>query len=215
MSSEKKTKSIAVIKRTVKTVAVLLMFAVILFVLFRVFSADYYPRAMKELLVTDPLASYYEKSGLPTLYSQELRVNYDNSKEGNFFADHLLFSHDAGAVQVTVRYNESTLERLLEAGKLSSAEDPFRYRIFACTGGEKDAFLGASYTEYERLSDEFFVYRYDRVAFDGVSLEGVVWVRLDVLSRESGEVLGSIVILENNEDYAKTEAYSVSEKLFQ
>lgn len=198
--------------KIVKGTLVGLIFAVIAVIILRIWAQSYCPPQMKRLVLTERLADYYRDGGEVMAYTQKIRVAYDDPKEGNFFASELIVVPDAEAMQVTVRYNDSTLERL--AGRYGEAmpaagADTFIYLLFCCTGeGEGEEIAGTTYTEFGIECRDFLMYHYARLTFDGVSQEGVYWMRLDIY-REGTEVPeGSIVIYENHERYQEFKPYT-------
>lgn len=204
--------------KIIKSLLVLVVFLLAGLLFFRLWLNGYYPREMRTLLPTEPLQSAYAKGEL-SVKTQDIRVVYEDRKEGLFFAEHMLVSEETGSLQVTVRWNNSTLTKLAEKyGDAFSpdAADPFTYRIFcASEAGEnvvvngKEEIHGTYYTPHLTEKDGFLLYSYERLAFEGVRLDGVRWVRLDIYRTGAAEPEGSIVIYENHEDYATFEDYKI------
>ena len=212
MMEENTTKAV----RVIKSILVLFMFTLAGLLFFRFWLHGYYPAAVRELIPTEALRASYAASGVPDAKTQEIRVKYDNPREGLFFADHMIAVPETGSVQVAVRYNKSTLEKLAERYGDAfdpEADEPFTYRIFCCTGeGEDGTPTGMTYTPTEYRDASFAMYRYRRLAFDGVSLDGVVWIRLEILRAGQNEPESCISIYEDHEEYNTFEEYKIKEK---
>ena len=199
--------------KIVKGTLVAVMFTLAGLLALRFWLHSYYPPDMREMLPTDVLVEAYAAEIPLTAKTQEIRVKYDDVNEGNFFADHLIVVDATGSLQITVRYNNSTLDKFAEKleGFDPAAEDPFLYRIFACTGGEGKDLVGDIYTPEAYRNASLAMYQYRRLAFDGIDLEGVNWIRLEILREDTEEVVGTILIYENHEDYNLFEEYTVKE----
>lgn len=202
--------------KVIKSILVLLMFTLAGLLFFRFWLHGYYPAEVRDLIPTEALRASYAASGVPDAKTQEIRVKYDDPNEGLFFADHMLVVPETGSVQVAVRYNKSTLEKLSEEYGTTfdpEADEPFTYRIFCCTGeGENGSLAGVTYTLTEQRDASFAMYRYRRLAFDGVSLDGVVWIRLEILRAGESEPESCILIYEDHEEYNTFEEYKIKEK---
>ena len=143
-------------------------------------------------------------------------MKYDDPNEGLFFADHMVVVPATGSVQVAVRYNKSTLEKLTDRYGDTfnpSADEPFSYRIFCCTGeGEDGKPMGVTYVPTDHRDASLAMYHYRRLAFDGVSLDGVVWIRLEIFRAGASEAESYISIYEDHEEYSTFEDYKIKEK---
>ena len=202
--------------RIVKGALVLFMFTLAGLLFFRFWLHGHYPAAVRDLIPTEALRASYAASGVPDARTQEIRVKYDDPNEGLFFADHMVAVPKTGSIQVAVRYNQSTLEKLAERYGSAfdpTAGEPFTYRIFCCTGeGEDGTLAGATYLPTDHRDAALAMYRYRRLAFDGVSLEGVVWIRLEILRVGAEEPESCILIYEDHEEYNTFEEYTIKEK---
>ena len=198
--------------KIVKGIIVAVMFTLAGLLALRFWLHSYSPPAMRDLIATDTLTEAYAAETPPTAKTQQIRVKYDDVNEGNFFADRLIVVDATGSLQITVRYNNSTLDKFAEKleGFDPAAEEPFLYRIFACTGGEGENLVGDTYTPEAYKDASLAMYQYRRLAFDGVAFEGVGWIRLEILRADTEEVVGTILIYENHEDYNLFEDYAVS-----
>lgn len=207
---ERTDKILRIIKITIKALIYTLVFAFIGALFFRIWANDYYPKSMKKLYFTESLIEYYEENKEDFVaYKQDVRIKYDSKEEGNFFASNAIVVPDANALQIALRANDSTFEKFADEYSIENLPDnkkeAFTYSAFACTGnGEDGEYAGREYVPTEIVFDEFWMYTYSKLCFDDVDLEGVYWIRLDImLNNEEKTKLGSIVIYEKNEGYDK------------
>ena len=207
--------------RIVKSLLVLFMFLLAGLLFFRFWLNGYYPRAVRRTIPTEPLLAAYAEAGELRGKTQEIRVSYDDSERGLFFADHMMLVPDTGSLQVTVRWNLSTLEKLeAEYGDAfdKEAETPFTYRLFAANERGEEIVLsgkteirGTSYAPVASERAGLAMYRYERLAFEGVDLEGVSWIRLEIFHAAAEEYEGAILIYENHEEYSEFEDVTVGD----
>lgn len=114
-------KKLQIVKYIGKGVALVVVFGTIALLLWRIFSSGD-PQAVKSLMVDDHLRAVYaaDEDGKLTAYWQEndniTRVAKKNN--GYFSVRRGLFIDEADQVQVTFRYNNSTLRHLKEDYKL-------------------------------------------------------------------------------------------------
>ena len=74
-------------KKIISTTVTILIFAVIGALFFRIWSADYCPKSMKHLHFTETLSEKYREAPESfEAFRQDIRIQYDDSKEGYFFA---------------------------------------------------------------------------------------------------------------------------------
>ncbi len=170
-------------------------------VVFRIHIAEHYPKDTVRMVFTEPLAAYYhENRATFAPKTQNIRFPYDSAEDGNFFASGLIAVKEAGNLQVTLRYNESTLPKV--AGFYGLAEVPeasdglFRYTLTASYNETEE---GESYRTYPAsylAEDEAYMYRYGKLVFDGVDFEGAAWMRVDIYFGEEEKPFGHICVYE-------------------
>ena len=207
--------------RIVKSLLVLFMFLLAGLLFFRFWLNGYYPSAVRRPIPTEPLLAAYAEAGELQGKRQEIRVSYDDPNEGLFFADHMMLVPDTGSLQVAVRWNLSTLERLAdEYGEAfdKEAAHPFTYRIFAANEEGEEVVLsgkteirGTSYTPVTSKIASFAMYRYERLAFEGLDFEGVSWIRLEISHAAAEGYESDILIYENHEEYCEFEDFAIKE----
>ena len=189
--------------------------------LFRIFLQEHYPKSTVRMVFTEPLTEYYlENAETFSAKTQKIRFPYDDEKEtedeeaaarerakgkGNFFAKGLIVVPEAGNLQVTVRYNKSTLGKVQAYYELPEVPAPadglFSYTL---TASYVDDTTGESYMKTYPSSylkeEAAFMYRYGKLAFDGVEFENAVWMRVDIHYGEEEEVFGHICVYESRTD---------------
>lgn len=184
---------------------------------FRMIAFKSYPDSVKDVYFNDELTAHYnEKNGDITVLTQSLRAPYDDKDAGNFFCDHLYLIEDINQLQITLRYNESTIEKLsAELGVALDDMDPdlFSFSLSACMGlidpagpDKEENFL---LERYELVSDKVFdsklMYRYHKLIFDGVEFNtdsecAPYWIRLEITLKDHDNGKTYMVpIYENNE----------------
>ena len=218
--SESPTKSPVLL--AIKITALVLCFAVVGLLVFRVFTLNYYPKAMKSVYFGEALVNYCEANGgSANAKTQELRAPYDDAKLGNFFADYLVVFEELGELQISIRYNVSLADTILdEYGVTFDPDDTSRFSFsLTRSGGDENATGAAagvpmsatlSHVEF----DSFMMYRYARLVFDGVDFEGAKWIRLDVaIDGVPHKTPYMIAIYENNEGFSTFLEYTVSSEV--
>lgn len=151
-----------------KTIIVVGVFIVCAMFILRIALADYYPARAKAILDNEALESAYSENGglPPRAYLQEPVTPYDNKEKAHFFFNFFVYIPDADQVQLTLRYNNSTLEDLKKDMELDAIPegdtDELRFYL-------RDA-SGQVYPCIEENYSEFLIYNYRRLVFDGVTL---------------------------------------------
>ena len=180
---------------------------------YRIFLSEYTPAEMKNLAFTDTVIAYYQATdGNIGAKTQKLRFSYDDEDRGTFFAESLILVPDIDHLQITLRYNASTLPVLEETyGAQGLAERDAKeflsFRLYDNYGRIYDALV------YEETGEKA-MYRYFKLAFDGVDLNpeenAPEWIRLEILFEGQSEPFSYILIYENNEDYSTFNDYKLS-----
>ena len=200
----------------IKIVAAVICIVVTLIIGIRLFTFNYYPKAMKSIYFTDALTEHYRNTGGDIgAKTQKLRAQYDDPDDGNFFCDHLVVIPAIGEVQITLRYNNALEEMLAESrGVAELLPEDFTFRLWkydeaneesVCVTGELVA------AEW----DSFLMYRYARLVFDGVDLETdedpTQWIRLEIFVDGANKGAPYMVcIYENHELYSAFSDYELS-----
>ena len=171
-------------------------------VFFRIYIAEHYPKDTVRMVFTPALTEYYhENEGAITAETQNIRFPYDSADDGNFFASGLIVVKDAGNLQVTVRYNESSLSKVAAFYKLAQTPTPedglFRYTLTASYKTENKDGDYRTYTSSYLSEDAAYMYRYGKLVFDGVEFEDAVWMRIDIYYGEEEKPFGHICVYES------------------
>jgi hypothetical protein len=219
--------------RIARVLAIFSLFAICGILLFRVIYAEYYPKGMKDLYYTDYLADYVSENGSPAYFTQELAAPFEDSVHGYFYADQLVFSEEAGILQITVRLNKSAIRDIAAAYHLEGfafGSKAFSFVLednAAYAQDHPESVLGQpdgtvqgtphTYTPSEILTDSTFLYHYVKLCFDDVTFEDVSWMRLkiyiDGVTYAADESdLDAICVYENNERFSVREPYILKKR---
>ena len=203
---------------TLKIITAILCVGVIALIAFRMISFNKYPDSVKNLYFNDILTEHYnEKDGNISVKTQTLRAPYDDKDLGNFFCDYLYLIDDIDQLQITLRYNKSTIDRLSAELKTELDDmdpDLFNFSLVACYGkldpngpDKEENWNLVRYDAAESVAfDSQLMYRYHKIVFDGVDYnidtEGAApyWIRLEVSLKgyDNGKVY-NVCIYENND----------------
>lgn len=170
-----------VIGKIIKYGFIALIVAVNAVILWRMFSSGD-PSSMKKLLWNENTAVAYEKSGsaLEIIKQKE----YKNlTADGKFYFSNMRYIPEAKQMQITVRYNRSTLEKLAADYSLSGIPEKDA-NVFEFTLIDNN---GNRYYSSAETYDTKTVYIYRRYIFDGVELDGVESINLNVYYNENIE----------------------------
>lgn len=181
---------------------------------FRLVLFSHYPDEVTRLLYNDTLTSYYQQTGGDMgVKTQSLRYPYDDAKDGNFFCHALAVIPGAEQLQITLRYNTSTVYQIGELYDMEDADpdDPalFTYRLVDNYGR---IYEGPSAS----LAASRAMYRYRRLVFDRVDLdveEPPEWIRLEIFvsGQSSEEPYAMVLVYENHEDFSTFTDYTLAE----
>lgn len=167
---------------------------------FRIFIFNSYPDSVSGVIYSDALRDYYDDcGGNMNAYTQPPDIMYDDPAEGNFFFDKLVYIPDANHIQFSIRYNTSLMTSIKEkyGVVLNPDADPMELFDFKLVKTRSDYIppedgtvevvpVETVATPSASATDESFMYRYIRLAFDGVDFgldDGeapVSWLRLDI-----------------------------------
>lgn len=189
----------------------ILVAAVILLVVgflgFRLVIFDYYPKSIKNLYFNDALTAYYnETEGEIGAKTQSIRFPYDDSKAGNFFSSHLIVIDGIDQLQISLRMNASTVDKIENTYGLSGlSREDFSYLSFRLYDNENRILGTGGVVETERVA----MYRYFKLVFDGVDVfereDGAppsAWIRLEIFvaGGDTQVPFAKLPIYENNEN---------------
>ncbi|MBQ2999680.1 MAG: hypothetical protein IJD64_04395 [Clostridia bacterium] len=186
--------------KTLKILFFMLIFSVIFFLFWRIFSSDN-PKSMEQLSINDKLAAAYEQDGNDLdMFNQNLdMITRADHNYGYFAVTDSVFIPAANQIQITFRYNNSTITHLVEDKGLdetpSRDDDLFDVTLLLATDltpentednlGNDPASVKMTRVHASSVTaDKKNVYNYRRLVFDldevGVSLEELL---------EDGELL--------------------------
>ncbi len=159
---DKKPKSGPIV-RMLKILVLIIIISVFAVIFFRIWSQETYPDEMEELAFNEALTALYEEQGKNmSIFTQTIRIPYDDSKEGNFFSHALFLIPDANQVQITVRYSQSTMQELKELYGESAVSGEMPFRFVLCDN------RGNTYPLTNVQSKKRLMYFYNKLIFDGV-----------------------------------------------
>ncbi len=151
-----------VLKKTIKFIfwGIIILGNVLL--LWRIFSSGDTKIAKSFIWKEETIALYNQSPDSFNAYKHNYEYNFTDG--GTFSVSNLYFIPSAEQFQFTVRYNNSTLKKLMQEYDLQEKPigETFVYRLVDNRGNE--------YTEYEFLTDSKNVYNYRRVVFDGIKM---------------------------------------------
>ena len=189
---------------------------------FRIVLFNTYPDSMKDIYFTDNLTDYYNATdGDINAKTQMIRFPYDDEDKGNFFGANLIVIEGAGEIQFSVRYNLSTLETIEKQYGLKDLspddETLFSFKLVRPDPESKSDPVetivvseNPSYIE----TDSRVMYRYFKLAFDGIDFEyPPAWLRVEIFVKgHEDEPFAMILVYENHEDFAIFEEYDLGRK---
>ncbi len=177
-----------IVGRVLKISALILVFGVIALLLGRILLAEYYPKDMKSFAHTDGVVQAVQENGSLTVHTQNLRASYDNPSFALFMADHLYYVPELGELQVTLRYNNSTLAEMKEHFGLDrvpeASLDLFSFSLVDQTvldeNGKETEDGGRRVYPASLKTESKFMYQYVKLTFTGIDFEAADWLRLDI-----------------------------------
>ena len=210
-------------KKIVYILGICVLVFAIAMLAFRIILAGYYPKSMKTLHYTDALTAYYHGGGDMSAKTQDLRVHFEaevietdgenlqvqTQQNGFYYGDNLIVVEGAGALQCSIRLNEHAFVEISEKyglEGLSFTTDAFTFLL--------EDNLGNIYPTSAVLTDAKMLYCYYKLCFDGISFDGVTWMRVIVIpqgvdSAAEEYVPIAICVYENHENYNHFTTYKL------
>lgn len=202
---------------TIKFLIIAVCLAVVGVLVFRISFFNFYPKTIKNLYFNDTLTSYYnENGGNIAVKTQEIRAKYDNPDVATFICDNLYVIEGANQLQLSIRYNKSSIEYIEKELKLTgldaSDEELFSYKL-ACYDDELKSEIYLDASVEKAVHETKLMYHYYKLVCDGVEFGGrnnPGWIRLDVFVKGVENKFSSIYIYENNDSYFVFEDYKLN-----
>ncbi len=200
-----------------KILIIVVCFSVVGFLAFRLIIFNHYPDSIKNIYFTENLTEYYKKTGgAINAKTQDLRAPYDDPDVANFFCDNLIVIEGAGELQISVRFNKSSIANMEKKYGLSGLnkddKELLSFRLFASDGTNQAVICEApTYVG----TDSFLMYNYYKLAFDGIDFKNPPkWIRIEIFvkGQKDEAPFAMIPIYENNENYAVFEEYKLSKE---
>lgn len=188
------------VSRILKWSCYAVILSVFVLLIGRIIMSNYYPNAMTSFRPSDAFVAASSEEHVPTVYRQGLRISYDDhdgGKYARFMANHQYYCPETGELQITVRYNSSTLERVQEDFKLSAIPENKPLDLFAFSVSDN---YGTTSPMLEVEVDQKFMYTYLKLTFTGIDFEVSDWLRVDIYYKgeeiNGAKPYGSIVVYE-------------------
>ena len=180
MSEETRTGGL--VSKLLKAICLVVIFGVIAFLLLRIFLAEYYPDRMKQLYPSEELVAAYEADPSLEMHRQRLRISYDDPNFSLFMASNQFYCPTTGEFQITLRYNNSTLEEVAKDFALPQipTADPalFDYSLVDNKGNRTP--LTCVWTESK------FMYQYMKLVTSDVDFsKDPGWIRIEVYYKDA------------------------------
>ncbi len=199
-----------------KILIVLLCFAVVGFLAFRVIFFNYYPKAMKSIYFNEALTEHYNvNNGAIEVTTQSMRAPYDDPDEGNFFADNLIIIENAGQLQLSVRYNSAAIQKIEEEYGIALGDDigeRFSFTLERVPYAEDELPHEIGELTYQD-TDSKLMYSYHKLVFDGVEFlsdDANDWIRLVIRIKDVPNAKPYyILVYERSGEYNKFTEYEI------
>jgi len=172
----------------IKILIAVICLAVVAFLVFRLVVFNYYPDSMEKIYFNDRLTAYYnETNGKIGAKTQNLKAEYDDEDEGNFFCDNLIFIPEIGQLQISVRHNVSLMDSIEKKYKVkldADNADNFEFNLVISPFKDNvsgDVFVNTGNKPYQKF-DKMMMYRYHKLVFDDVDFnyEEQFWIILEI-----------------------------------
>jgi len=174
------------IGKKVKTVLKLLVFltslCIYLFFFFRVCSSND-PKVMQQIVWNETTVAAYQQEPDAFQAFEQFPSAY-MTVDGSFWITNIVYLPQAKQLQVTVKYNDSTLRKLKEAigSDYQIPDEPFVYYLVDDNG--------TRYDEYSFISDEKSIYNYRRLVFENIDLTDVSIMYIKMESVDGADLDG-------------------------
>ncbi len=207
--------------RLIRIVAAVLLSVIVVTLACRIILSHWYPKSVRRLFYTEALSAYAAAGGDMSALTQEIRVPFEGeylesdgqttqvqtSRNGYYYADNLIVVPGAGAVQFSIRLNKHAFEEIAAQYRLTDfqmAQDAFEFTLIDN--------LGNTYAPSAVSTASKFFYHYYKLCFDGLQLEGVSWLRLNILPRGADTEAEdyrqlTVCVYEDNPSYNTFETY--------
>lgn len=192
--------------------------------MFRIFIKGDPKSAGKFIWTSDTVAAYQQNTSSFTAKTQEIQSfsfatgekdeqgndkyesrTYNNiTSGGSFQISNLIYVPETGELQITVRFNRASVEKVQELYNLPEKPDGEIY-FFALSDGDK------YYTDYSYVATKRFTYQYRRLVFSGVDLTDTETLDLNIYYIDNVS-LGTPLVFDPKEDYAERGALTIYDK---
>ncbi len=196
-------------KKVLKFLAAVFLIGMAVCVFAAIFRQETYPRAMKQTVRNDTLASYYTAEGkTPEAFTHDPIDSFDYI--GNIQAKHLTYIPEIGQVQVSVRYGTVAFENIADKYELSQIPElgckdiSFRLRAMKLTDtafSNEDKNIDESDIIEEKYIDPSTSldiingrHEYRRFVFDGVDFEVYNCLYLEMYYKDEEKAFTNIII---------------------
>ncbi len=204
-----------------KIIAAVVCLGVVGLLVFRLVIFNSYPDSMERIYFNDKLTAYYNATdGKIGALTQELRAEYDDPDEGNFFCDNLIVIRGANQLQVSVRFNTSLMSSIKKKYGVEldpDKKDLFTFKLSVLPLSKDDGTAYETATETQNpvvKTDSQMMYRYYKLVFDGVDFtlpgEDEIWIRLEIYINGVEMEKPYMVLIYEDVEGAEFENYKLS-----
>ena len=170
------------IPRLLKALCLIVIFGVIAVLIVRIVMADYYPASMKRLYPSEELVAAYEQNPDLEMHRQDLRISYDDPHYSLFMASNQFYCPETGEFQITIRYNNATLEEMQSDFELKEIPQPdpslFDFSLVDDHGNRTP--LSCVHTESR------FMYQYMKLVTSDLDFSADQgWIRIEIYYKDA------------------------------
>ena len=176
-------------KKVIKILINVLIVAVIAAIVGRIILNDVYPKKMTEYLWSEEAKEAYSKDESSfRVYTQEPHVFI--TSDGKFAIDSFYYTPELSEVQITVRYNNSTVEKLKSERPGEDISDaPFIFKL----SDDK----GNVYNPKVQSDMKMSVYNYSKLVFSDVDVSSLSTLFVDMTVNSDQSIYSSLIIYES------------------